>query len=99
MIPIDFQGHMFKGQGQTTLEPTVLPTIYILIPCLLALDRFCFYREDKPEFCTMGGIYVSETFLVFQIYVKSTPQHIDEIDPHNKKKYVLKKKIQKIKNI
>ena len=45
-------------------EPSVLSTIYILIPCLLALDRFCFYREDKPEFCTMGGIYVSETFLV-----------------------------------
>ena len=24
----------------------------------------CFYREDKPEFCTMGDIFVSETFLV-----------------------------------
>ena len=47
----------------------------------------------------MGGIYVSETFLVFQIYVKSTPQHIDEIDPHNKKKICTEKKIQKIKNI
>ena len=43
--------------------PSVLSTI--LIPCLLALDTFCFYREDKPEICTMGGIYVSETFLVF----------------------------------
>ena len=56
---------MFKGQGQTTLEPSVLSTLYILIPWLLSLYRFCFYREDKPEFCTMGGIDVSETFLVF----------------------------------
>ena len=62
--PYWFSGHMFKGQGQTTLEPSVLSTLYILIPCLLALDRFCFYREDKLEFCTMGGLYVSETFLV-----------------------------------
>ena len=57
---------MFKGQGQTTLEPSVLSTLYILIPCLLASDRFCFYREDKPDFGTMEGIYVSETFLVFK---------------------------------
>ena len=56
---------MFKGQGQTTLEPSVLSTLYILIPWLLALYRFCLYREDKREFCTKGGIDVSETFLVF----------------------------------
>ena len=24
----------------------------------------CFGKEVKPEFCTMGGIYVSEIFLV-----------------------------------
>ena len=74
-----FSGHMFKGQGQSTiLTPVWCPlnifwplhlintmsTLYILIPCLLALDRLCFYREDKSDFCTMGGIYVSETFLV-----------------------------------
>ena len=47
---------MFKGQGQTILEPSVLSTLYILIPWLLALYRFCFYREDKREFCTKGGI-------------------------------------------
>ena len=29
----------------------------------------CFYREDKPEFCTMGGIDVSETFLVQVILI------------------------------
>ena len=56
---------MFKGQGQTTLEPSVLSTLYILIPWLLALYRFCFYREDEREFCTKGGIDVSKTFLVF----------------------------------
>ena len=40
------------------------PLVKFLIPCLLALDRFCSFRGDKPEFCTMGGIYVSETFFV-----------------------------------
>ena len=53
--PYWFSDHMFKGQGQTTL----LSTFYIFITCLLASDRFCSYREDKPEFCTMGGIDVS----------------------------------------
>ena len=59
--PYWFSGHLFKGQGQTT----VLSTLYILTSCLLASDRFCLYREDKPELYTMGGIYVSETFLVY----------------------------------
>ena len=62
--PYWFSGHMFKGQGQTTLEPKVLSTLYTFITCLLASDRFCSYREDKPEFWTMGGIDVSETFFV-----------------------------------
>ena len=56
------RSHVQKSRSNYSSEPSVLSTI--LIPCLLALDRFCFYREDKPEFCTMGGIYVSETFLV-----------------------------------
>ena len=42
----------------------MLSTLYIFITCLLASDRFCSYREDKPEFWTMGGKDVSETFLV-----------------------------------
>ena len=43
----------------------MLSAQYLLIPFLLASERFCFYREDTPELCTMGSIYVSETFLVF----------------------------------
>ena len=35
---------MFKGQGQTTLEPSVLSILYLLIACLLASDRFCFFK-------------------------------------------------------
>ena len=66
--PYLFSGHMFKGQGQTTLAASVLSTLYILIPWLLALYRFCFYREDKREFCTKGGIDVSETFLVIPFF-------------------------------
>ena len=34
---------------------SLLSTWYILIPCLLDSGRFCFYRKDKPEFCTMGA--------------------------------------------
>ena len=40
--------------------------LYILIPCLLTLDRFCFYREDTLEFCTMGAYMFLKHFL-FQI--------------------------------
>ena len=48
-----------RSRLKNSFEPSVLSTLYILIPSLLALDRFCFYREDKP-----WG-HVSETFLVF----------------------------------
>ena len=58
---------MFKGQGQTTLLNPVCCPLYILIPWLLASYRFCFYREDKPENCTMGGIDVSETFVLLKL--------------------------------
>ena len=59
-----FRSNVQRSRSNHSFEPSVLSILYTLIPCLLALDRFCFYREDKPEFCTMGGIYVSETFLV-----------------------------------
>ena len=59
-----FKSHVQRSRSIHSFEPSVLSTLYILIPCLLASDSFCFYREDKPEFCTMGDIFVSETFLV-----------------------------------
>ena len=62
-----FRSHVQRSRSNHSSEPSVLSTLYIVIPCLLALDRFCFYREDKPEFVTTGGIYVSETFLVYYI--------------------------------
>ena len=62
-----FRSRVQKSRSNHSFEPSVLSSQYILIPCLLVLDRLCFYREDKPEFCTMGGIYVSETFLVLQV--------------------------------
>ena len=62
--PYWFSGHIFKGQGQTTLLSPVCCPLYIFFPWLLASYRFCFYREDKPEFCTVGCIDVFETFLV-----------------------------------
>ena len=46
----------------------MLSTLYIFITCLLASDRFYSYREDKPEFCTMGSIDVSETFFVLYCF-------------------------------
>ena len=60
-----FRSHVQRSRSNYSFEPSVLSTLCILIPWLLASYRFCFYREDKPEFCTMGGIDVSETFLVF----------------------------------
>ena len=63
-----FRSHVQRSRSNYSFEPSVLSTLYILIPWLLALYRFCFYREDKPEFCTMGGIDVSETFLVLFLY-------------------------------
>ena len=49
-----FKSHVQRPRSNHSFYPSVLSTLYILIPCLLASDRFCFYREDKPEFCTMG---------------------------------------------
>ena len=58
------RSHVQRSRSNYSFEPSVLSTLYILISWLLASYRFCFFREDKPEFCTMGGIDVSETFLV-----------------------------------
>ena len=60
-----FRSHVQRSRSNYSFEPSLLSTLYILIPCLLASDRFCFYREDKPKFCAMGDKDVSETFLVF----------------------------------
>ena len=60
-----FRSRVQRSRSNHSFDPSVLSTLYILIPCLLASDRFCFYREDKPKFCTREGIYVSELFLVF----------------------------------
>ena len=60
-----FRSHVQRSRSIYSFEPSVLSTLYILIPWLHALYRFCFYREDKPEFCNMGGIDVSKTFLDF----------------------------------
>ena len=67
LTPLFYQYQIWyvqRSRSNHSFGPSVLSTLYIAIPCLLALDRFCFYREDKPEFCTMGGIYVSETIFV-----------------------------------
>ena len=45
----DFRSHVQRSRSKHSFESSVLSTLYILIPCLLALDRFCFHRE----FCTM----------------------------------------------
>ena len=71
-----FRSQFQRSRSNHFFEPSVLSTLYILIPCLLALDRFCFYREDTPEFCTIGGMYVSETFLVHYWTNKPNFSHI-----------------------
>ena len=66
-----FWSHSQRSRSNHSFEPSVLSTLYIWIPCLLASDRFCFYREDKHEFFAMGGIYVSETFLVATNFISN----------------------------
>ena len=60
-----FRSHVQRSRSNHSFEPSMLSNLYILIPCLLALDRFCFYREDKPEFGTMGAYMFLKHFLVF----------------------------------
>ena len=60
-----FRSHVQRSRSNHSFEPSMLSNLYILIPCLLALDRFCFYREDKPEFGTMGAYRFLKHFLVF----------------------------------
>ena len=73
-----FKSHVQRSRSnyRYSFETSVLSTLYILILCLIASDRFCFYREDKP--CTMGGIDVSETFLVSWSILSSTPSYISD---------------------
>ena len=55
---------MFKGQGQTTLlSPVCCPLIYFN-PFVTCFVLVLLLQRRLPEFCTMGGIDVSETFLV-----------------------------------
>ena len=51
-----FWSHVQRSRSKYSFEPSVLSTLNILILWLLALYRFCFYREDKHEFSTMGSI-------------------------------------------
>ena len=51
-----FRSHVQRSRSTHSFEPSVLSTLYILIPYLLALERFGFYREVKREFFTMGHI-------------------------------------------
>ena len=60
-----YRSHIQSWRSNYSFEPSVLSTFYCLIPCLLTSDRVCFHRHDKPDFCTMVGIYVSDAFLVF----------------------------------
>ena len=66
MIPIDFQVTCSKVKVKPLFwsQHVVHFIPLILIPCLLASDRFCFYREDKPEFSTMGAYMLLEHFLL-----------------------------------
>ena len=50
------RSHVQRLRSKYSFESSVLSTLYVLISCLVASDRFCFYGEDKSEFCTMGYI-------------------------------------------
>ena len=40
-----FRSHVRRSRSNYSFEPSVLSTLYILTPWLLASYRFCFYRE------------------------------------------------------
>ena len=61
--PYWFSGHDQRSRSNHSFEPTVLFAQYLLIPCLLASDRFFFYREDTPEFCNTGAYMFLKHFL------------------------------------
>ena len=59
-----FRSHIQSLRSNHSFEPSVLSTLYILILCLLASDRFCFYREDNNG-APLGAYMFLKHFLVF----------------------------------
>ena len=59
-----FWPHVQRSRSNHSSQPTMLSTLYILIPCLLASDSFCFYREEIILNFAPWGAYISEKFLV-----------------------------------
>ena len=68
-----FRSHFQRSRSNHSSQPTVLSTLYILIHCWLASSRFCFYREDKPEFSTMGAYMFLKDFLLRLRWGDRTP--------------------------
>ena len=60
-----FRSHVQRSRSNYSFETSVLSTLYILIPWLLASYRFCFYREDKPEFAPWGAKMFLKHFLFY----------------------------------
>ena len=67
-----FRSHVQMSRSNHSFEPSVISTLYIVIPCLLPSDRFCFYREDTPGCCTMGAYLFLKHFLFFNDIRKYT---------------------------
>ena len=59
-----FRSHVQRSSSNHSWAQCVVHFIY-LIPCLLASERICF--SEKPDFCIMGGMYVSENFLFCEV--------------------------------
>ena len=55
---------MFKGQGQNTLEPSVLSTLYILIPAYLLWTGFASTEIINLKFAPWGAYKFSKHFLL-----------------------------------
>ena len=63
-----FRSHVQRSRSNHSFGPSVLSTLFTFIPCLLALDRFRFYREDKPEFVPWGA-YIFLNHILFYIHI------------------------------
>ena len=67
-----FRSPVQRSRSNHYFEPSVLFTLYILIPCLLALDRFCFYREELSLNFAPWGAYMFLKHFLFKFNFDSS---------------------------
>ena len=76
-----FRSHVQRSRLNHSFEPSVLSTLYILIPCTLASDWFCFYRDLHHWghicfwniSCSMIFLFFSLIIIMYCLFCKDMP--------------------------